>query len=49
MIGMVISMMTETEFWDKFHAKHNPGYHYAKKKNEEKIYIPTGVTKSGGY
>ena len=37
MIGIVISMMTETEFWDKFHAKHNPGYYYAKKKIEKKI------------
>ena len=40
MIGTVISMMTETEFWDKFNARHNPGYHYAKKKikkeNKEK-------------
>ena len=37
MIGLVISMMTEADFWDKFHAKHNPGYHYAKKKNKEEI------------
>tara|TARA_B110000046_G_C12650345_1_gene256369 strand:+ start:378 stop:533 length:156 start_codon:yes stop_codon:yes gene_type:complete len=29
-------MMTEKEFWDKFNAKHNPGYYYAKKKTEEK-------------
>ena len=40
MIETVISMMTETEFWDKFHAKHNPSYYYAKKKikkeNKEK-------------
>ena len=34
---MVISMMTEKEFWDKFHAKHNPGHHYAKKKIEKEI------------
>ena len=37
MIGTVISMMTEAEFWDKFHAKHNPGHHYAKKKIEQEI------------
>ena len=40
MIGTVISMMTETEFCDKFNKKHNPGYCYAKKKikkeNKEK-------------
>ena len=40
MIGTVISMMTEAEFWDKFHAKHNSSYYYAKKKikkeNKEK-------------
>ena len=40
MIGIVISMMTEREFWDKFNARHNPGYYYAKKKikkeNKEK-------------
>ena len=40
MVKKVTSMMTETEFWDTFNAKHNPGYHYAKKKikkeNEEK-------------
>ena len=34
---MVISMMTEKEFWDKFNSKHNPGYYYAKKKTEKKI------------
>jgi len=27
--------VTETEFWDKFHEKHNPGYH-AKKKTTKK-------------
>jgi len=37
MIGTVISMMTEAEFWDKFHAKHNPGYYYAKKKIKKEI------------
>tara|TARA_R110002050_G_scaffold68860_1_gene149196 strand:+ start:253 stop:501 length:249 start_codon:yes stop_codon:yes gene_type:complete len=36
MLDMVISMMTEKDFWDKFNAKHNPGYHYAKKKNQKK-------------
>ena len=40
MIGMVISMMTEKDFWDKFNEKHNPGYYHAKKKikkeNKEK-------------
>ena len=37
MIGIVISMMTEADFWDKFHAKHNPGHYYAKKKIEKEI------------
>ena len=37
MIGIVISMMTETEFWDKFNAKHNSGHHYAKKKIKKEI------------
>ena len=37
MIGLVISMMTEADFWDKFHSKHNPGHHYAKKKIEKEI------------
>ena len=27
--------MTEKDFWDKFHNKHNPKY-YAKKKTKEK-------------
>ena len=36
MLDMVISMMTEKEFWDKFNSKHNPGYYYAKKKTEKK-------------
>ena len=35
MIGMVISMMTEKDFWDKFHSKHNPRYHHAKKKRQK--------------
>ena len=34
---MVISMMTEADFWDKFHSKHNPGHYYAKKKIEKEI------------
>ena len=32
---MVISMMTEKDFWDKFNEKHNPGYYHAKKKIKE--------------
>ena len=40
MVETVISMMTETEFWDKFNSKHNPNYQYAKnkikKENKEK-------------
>ena len=32
MIGMLISMMTEKDFWDIFHKKHNPKYHAKKKK-----------------
>ena len=32
---MVINMMTEEEFWDKFNRKHNPKYYYAKKKTKE--------------
>ena len=29
--------MTEENFWDKFHKKHNPRYHSAKKKSKTKI------------
>ena len=29
--------MTEKDFWDKFNLKHNPKYHYAEKKTENKI------------
>tara|TARA_R100001480_G_scaffold40389_1_gene53099 strand:- start:20 stop:178 length:159 start_codon:yes stop_codon:yes gene_type:complete len=29
--------VTEKEFWDKFHMKHNSRYCYAKKKTTEKI------------
>ena len=32
MIGTIISMMTETDFWDMFHSKHNSKYHAKKKK-----------------
>ena len=32
MIGLVFSMMTERDFWDMFHSKHNPKYHAKKKK-----------------
>jgi len=33
---LVISMMTEEDFWDKFNKKHNPKYYYATK-NKKKI------------
>ena len=33
---MVINMMTETEFWDRFNKKHNSKYYYATK-NKKKI------------
>ena len=33
---MVISMMTEEDFWDKFNKKHNSKYYYATK-NKKKI------------
>ena len=36
MLGLIISMMTEKDFWDKFHSKHNPKYHNAKKKTKRK-------------
>jgi|TARA_R110002167_G_scaffold303440_1_gene507698 hypothetical protein len=36
MLGTVISMMTEKEFWDTFNKKHNPEYYYAKNKEKEK-------------
>jgi len=35
-ISMVTSMMTEKDFWDMFHKKHNPRYYHAKKKTEKK-------------
>ena len=28
--------MTEKEFWDMFHKKHNPNYYYGKQKTQEK-------------
>ena len=34
--SLVIDMMTEKEFWDKFNKKHNPRYYYASKKTKEK-------------
>ena len=34
-ISTVISMMTESDFWDKFNRKHNSDYYYAKKKPQE--------------
>ena len=36
-VGLVISMMTEQDFWDKFNKKHNPGFQYGTKKIEKKI------------
>ncbi len=33
----IISRMTEKEFWDMFHKRHNPRYYYAKKETEEKM------------
>ena len=35
-ISTVISMMTESDFWDKFNRKHNSDYYYAKKKTKQK-------------
>ncbi len=32
----IISRMTEKEFWDMFHKRHNPRYYYAKKRNRRK-------------
>ena len=34
--SLVIDMMTEKDFWDKFNKKHNPRYYYATKKTKEK-------------
>jgi hypothetical protein len=34
--SLVIDMMTEKDFWDKFNKKHNPKYYYASKKTKEK-------------
>ena len=36
MISTLFSMMTERDFWDMFHKKHNPRYYYGKKKTKEK-------------
>ena len=36
-LSTVFSMMTERDFWDMFHKKHNPRYYYGKKKTKEKI------------
>ena len=33
---LVISMMTERDFWDMFQKKHNPKYYNAKKKTQKK-------------
>ena len=35
-LGMIINMMTEKEFWDRFNKKHNPGYYYGKEKKKTK-------------
>ena len=36
-MALAISMMTEGDFWDKFHRKHNPQfYEKLKKKKTEK-------------
>ena len=37
-------IMTEQEFWDKFHRKHNPRYYYAQKKTKEE---KTEIEKKG--
>ena len=36
---LVISMMTEAEFWDKFQKKHNSKY-YAKKNKKKNKFKP---------
>ena len=37
-MSLVIDMMTEEDFWDKFHRKHNPQFYekLKKKKTENK-------------
>ena len=35
-MALAIEMMTEKDFWDMFHKKHNPRYYNAKKKTEKK-------------
>ena len=37
MIGTIFSMMTERDFWDMFHSKHNPKYHAKRKKQIRQI------------
>ena len=36
MMSTLFSMMTERDFWDMFHKKHNPRYYYGKKKTKKK-------------
>tara|TARA_R100001369_G_scaffold81101_1_gene111863 strand:+ start:220 stop:393 length:174 start_codon:yes stop_codon:yes gene_type:complete len=36
MLGIIFDMMTEKEFWDMFHKKHNPKYSYEKEKEKTK-------------
>ena len=36
-ISTTFSVVTEKDFWDMFHKKHNPRYYYAKKETKEKI------------
>ena len=35
-MALAIEMMTEKDFWDMFHKKHNPRYYNAKKKTQKK-------------
>tara|TARA_R100000231_G_scaffold30727_1_gene27077 strand:+ start:321 stop:581 length:261 start_codon:yes stop_codon:yes gene_type:complete len=35
-MAMAISMMTESEFWDKFNRKHNPQFYDKLKKSKTK-------------
>ena len=35
-LTLAISMMTEEDFWDKFHKKHNSKYYAKKNKNKKK-------------
>ena len=45
-LGMIINMMTEKEFWDKFNKKHNPTYYYGKEKKKTKDKKKTSRPKS---